>query len=181
LKSSNNPDLSGDLIQIGKVIGAHGIGGAVRVYSYTESADCFEPRKELVLIGPSGSQDRFGIMRSQAHKHVMRLMLEGVTTRNQAEALIGSDVFLAKKELPALEADTYYWSDVIGMAVHTVDGEYLGRIEQIIPTGANDVYVVKTPPDHALDEILLPAIATVVIDIDVEQRLMRVELPEGLV
>lgn len=111
----------------------------------------------------------------------MRLMLEGVTTREQAETLIGSDVFLDKNELPALEADTYYWSDVIGMAVRTVDGEYLGRVAQIIPTGANDVYVVKTPADHTVEEILLPAIATVVIDIDVERRLMRVELPEGLV
>jgi 16S rRNA processing protein RimM len=181
LKFSNNPDISCDLIQIGKIIGAHGIGGAVKVYSYAESADCFAPGRKLILIGPSGSRDRVGIARSQAHKHIMRLMLEGITTRNQAEVLIGSDVFLAKRELPALEADTYYWSDVIGMAVQTVDGEYLGRVEQIIPTGANDVYVVKTPTGHAVEEILLPAIAAVVIDIDVERRLMRVELPEGLV
>jgi len=181
LKSSNRANVPGGLIQIGKVIAAHGIGGAVKVYSYAESPDCFAPLKKLVLAGPSGSPVQYVILKSQAYKSVMRLTLEGVNTRIQAEALTGADVFLAKNDLPPLEPDAYYWSDLIGMAVHTVAGEYLGMLEQIIPTGANDVYVVKTPAESATGEILIPAIASVVIDIDVDQRLMRVELPEGLI
>lgn len=181
MKSSNSLNIPEDFVQIGKVIGAHGIAGAVKVYSYAESADCFAARKNLVLIGPSGSAVHYGIVKAQAYKNIMRLTLDGVATRDQAEALTGADVFLAKAELPALAPDTYYWSDVIGLSVHTVDGGYLGRIEQIIPTGANDVYVVKTPPEHAVREILIPAIDSVVLDINIEQGRMRVELPEGLV
>lgn len=118
---------------------------------------------------------------SQPHKKVMRLILDGVTTRDQAEALTGWQVFLARADLPPLASDTYYWTDIIGMAVYSIDGEYLGEIQEIIPTGANDVYVVKTPPTHPAGEILIPAIASVVIDIDVDEKSMRVELPEGLI
>ena len=181
MKSSNKKKVPGDLVQVGKVIGAHGIEGAVRVYSYAESPDCFAPEKQLVLIDRMGSAVRYAIVRSDKYKNIMRLQLEGVTSRDQAEALIESDVFLSKMDLPPLEPDTYYWSDIIGMEVHTVSGEYLGRVVQIIPTGANDVYVVETPADHAGDEILIPAIASVVIDIDVAGRCIKVELPEGLV
>ena len=179
LSSKNNvPD---DLVQVGKVIGAHGIDGGVRVYSYAESADCFATEKKLVLVDRTGSSERYVILGSNTHKKIVRLKLEGVNSREQAEALTESDVYLSKNDLPALEPDSYYWSDVIGMEVVTLSGEYLGKVVQIIPTGANDVYVVKTPPDHAAEEILIPAIESVVIDIDVAQNRMRVELPEGLV
>lgn len=181
MKSSNSSDDFGDLIQVGRIIGAHGIAGVVKVYSYAESAECFAPRKQLVLIDGDRAVRSYAILRSQAYKSVMRLTLDGVTTRNQAEELTGSDAFIAKKDLPPLEPDTYYWSDLLGMAVYTVAGEYLGRIEQIIPTGANDVYAVKTPEGVAAGEILIPAIESVVLDIDLEMRRMRVELPEGLV
>jgi 16S rRNA processing protein RimM len=181
LKSSSEKSVPGDLVQVGKVIGAHGMDGTVRVYSYAESVECFAPGKQLVLVDRMQSSLQHAIVRSDAYKKIMRLKLEGVNSRTQAEALIESAVFLSKTDLPPLEPDTFYWSDVIGMDVVTVAGEFLGRVVQIIPTGANDVYVIETPPDHASREILIPAIASVVIDIDVEQRRMRVELPEGLV
>jgi 16S rRNA processing protein RimM len=181
LKSSNNQKVPGDLVQVGKIIGAHGIDGAVKVYSYAESAECFAAGKKLLLFGRTGTT-AYDVLRSDAYKKIMRVRLEGVTTRDQAETLIESDVFLPRQDLPPLEPDTYYWSDVIGMEVTSASGEYLGRVVQIIPTGANDVYVIETPPGHAAgDEILIPAIASVVLDIDVPGKRMRVELPEGLV
>ncbi|MBI5062736.1 MAG: 16S rRNA processing protein RimM [Desulfatitalea sp.] len=181
MKSSNSSIAPGELVQIGKIIGAHGIGGAVRVYSYAESPECFARHSALVLMDAQGNVQPCEIVWSQAHKQVVRLALEGITHREQAEAMKGWGVFIAKKDLPPLEADTYYWSDLIGMAVYTTEGECLGQVEQIIPTGANDVYVVKTPPGHAVEEILLPAIESVIIEIDVPGRRMQVQLPEGLI
>jgi 16S rRNA processing protein RimM len=128
-----------------------------------------------------GGTQHLEVAWSQPHKQVVRLAFAGITQRDQAEAMAGWGVFIAKQDLPPLEADTYYWSDLIGMAVYTAEGEYLGAIEQIIPTGANDVYVVKTPAGHAVKEILLPAIASVILDIDVAGRRMQVQLPEGLI
>jgi len=78
--------------------------------------------------------------------------------------------------LPELGEDTHLWFDLIGMAVYTTEDKYLGRIESIIETGSNDVYVVQ---DHE-KEVLIPALESVVVDIDLEHKRMRVDLPEGL-
>ena len=76
-----------------------------------------------------------------------------------------------------MEEGTYYWVDLIGIGVFTTEKEYLGRIESIVETGSNDVYVVK----NGEREILIPALETVVLDIDLGKKQMQVDLPEGLV
>jgi 16S rRNA processing protein RimM len=91
--------------------------------------------------------------------------------------LIGAELFIARDELPELEEDSYFWFDLIGMAVYTTADEYLGRIESIIETGSNDVYVVQ---DHK-KEVLIPALESVVIAIDTKAKRMQVILPEGLI
>ena len=97
-------------------------------------------------------------------------------TRVQAEALIGSDIFIEKRRLPEPEEGSYFWFDLIGLDVFGVDQKYLGRLESIIQTGSNDVYVVKNEDT----EILIPALEAVVQKIDLKNRRMQVELPEGL-
>lgn len=176
----NSPALPDGFIEIGKVIGAHGIHGALRVYSYAESPDRFAAPGPIHLVDLEGRLVSCTVVWSQAHKQVVRLALTGIDTREAAAARTGWRVCMAKKDLPPLETETYYWSDLIGMAVHAVDGEFLGQVVQIIPTGANDVYVVETPAGHPVAEILVPAIGSVVVDIDVQRRCMRVNLPEGL-
>jgi 16S rRNA processing protein RimM len=110
------------------------------------------------------------------------LALKDITTRTQAEELVDCIVWISKKSLPPLnEEDTNYWFDLIGMAVFGQYNEYLGQITEIIETGANDVYVVKTPEDYPVKEILLPALTSVVIEVDTAGKRMRVELPEGLI
>jgi len=178
LSSPTAPD---DFIQIGKITGAHGIHGSVKVYSYAESPDRFAVQGKLVLIDPTGKTKLVVITWAQPHKRIVRLTLEGVQTRSEAESLTGWGVFIPKKDLPPLEPDTYYWSDLIGLTVVTTEGEHLGLVTQIIPTGANDIYVVQTPPEHPAGEILIPAISSVVIDIDIEQGRIQVVLPEGLI
>ena len=181
MKSSNNFVIPDDLIQIGTIIGAHGVGGAVKVYSYAESPDLFKTSGELTLIDQAGNLQLCQVLRASAHKHIVRLTLAGVATREQAEAIAKRAICIEKRKLPPLEPDTHYWIDLIGMSVYSLTGEYLGRIEEIIPTGANDVYVVKTPAGHPAKEILIPAIASVIQEVDVQNRCMRVALPEGLI
>ena len=180
MKSSNNFIVPDDLILIGKVVGAHGIRGAVKVLAYAESLECFTLQDSLILMDDAGCREQHRVLSVQAHKNTVRLGLMGKTTRDQAEALVGRAVLIPKTSLPPLEADTYYWADLIGMAVYSVGGEFLGQVQEIIPTGANDVYVVKAAQDQPVEEILVPAIASVVVEIDPEKRCMRVDLPEGL-
>lgn len=170
-----------DLIQIGKIVAAHGIRGVVKVYSYAESAQCYTDQEDLLLIDPSGSERRCTVLWAKPHKNSLRLALKDVVTRTESEALVGCTIWIPRKRLPPLEEDTYYWVDLIGMAVYGAGGEYLGRLADIIETGANDVYVVKTPEGCPVPEILLPAIASVVIEVDIPGKRMEVALPEGLI
>ena len=70
--------------------------------------------------------------------------------------------------------------DLIGLSVYTIDGDCLGRIDSIIPTGSNDVYVVKNMVDGKENEVLIPALESVVVEVDLNREIMRVDLPEGL-
>jgi 16S rRNA processing protein RimM len=180
LKSSNSPKVPDDYFHIGKVIGVHGIRGALKVYSYAESSAYYAPGSVLVLMDEAGDLKTYTITGSGPHKKIWRLTLADVATRNQAEGLIGRTVLVHRADLPDLEEDTYYWADLLGMAVYNNSGDYLGRVRHIIPTGANDVYVVGTDTGEGAAEILVPAIESVVLDIDIDQHRMRVELPEGL-
>ena len=178
MKSSNNAQA---LIEIGKIVGAHGIHGVVKVYSYADSVASFTQYGPVTIVDPRGEQTQYAIVWAKPHKKIIRVCLEGITTRNGAEDLAGHRICISKDQLPALDDDTFYWADIIGMDVFTVDADYLGTVVQIIPTGANDVYVVRPPKDFPADEILIPSIESVVRDIDVTNKRIQVEMPDGLI
>lgn len=165
------------MLLIGKIVGAHGVKGNCKIRSYAESLSVFQPGSTIRLITSSGREDAYEVNWIKPHSKVDLLSLKGVETRHQAETLIGSELFIEMEQSPELDDGSYYWYDLIGMDVFTTDGAYLGRLERIIQTGSNDVYVVKKD----IDEILIPALASVVHDIDLKNKRMQVELPEGLV
>ena len=165
-----------DLVLIGKIVGAHGLKGTSKIQSYAESLEIFKPGTVLLVSSPDGSENRHEIDWIKPHSRGALLTLKEITGCDQAKSLIGSELYIEKAELPKLEPGAYYWFDLVGVSVYTSDDRYIGRIASIIETGANDVYVVK----DAEREILVPALESVVRSIDIESKIMRVELPEGL-
>jgi 16S rRNA processing protein RimM len=172
----NSSSAKKGLILIGKIVGAHGVKGNCKIRSYAESLTVFQPGSEILIATSSGLKNVYEINWAKPHSKVDLLSLKGVTTRIQAQALIGSELFIEKAQLPELDDESYYWYDLIGLEVFTTDNHYLGRLDSILQTGSNDVYVVK----KGEDEILIPALESVVHAIDLEKKRMRVELPEGL-
>ncbi|MCG6910078.1 MAG: ribosome maturation factor RimM [Deltaproteobacteria bacterium] len=166
-------------LALGRILGAHGVKGAVKVSSYAESASSFKPGG-AVYIDVGGGSKTFVVEWVRPHHKTLLLALEGITTRSQAEELKGLYLFVVRESLENLEEGEYYWSDIIGISVYTVENEYLGRVASIMQTGSNDVYVVKNEIDGEPEEILVPALEWVVREIDVKRKLMRVDLPEGL-
>jgi len=164
-------------VLIGEIIGTHGIKGINKFRSYAESLEVFEPGRSILVRESSGRETNREINWVQRHRQTPLLWFEEINSRSQAEVLIGAALFIPKAELPQLENGSFYWCDLIGIAVYTADAEYLGRIESIIETGSNDVYVVK---NHKR-EILIPALESVVSNVDLEQKRMQVDLPEGLI
>jgi 16S rRNA processing protein RimM len=170
---------NGDIL-IGKIIGAHGTNGTSRVYSFAESIDIFKAGRTIGIRSPDGQHASFEISWVKPHKRILLLALKGVTDRNQAEALIGSELLIEKASLPKLKDGDYYWFEIIGLSVFNLDDEFLGHVTSILPTGSNDVYVVQNVTTKNREEILIPALESVVVEINIDQKLMRVNLPEGL-
>lgn len=167
-------------IIIGKIVGAHGIKGNLKIHSYAESLSAFQAGASFLVKHVSGWEKTYRIKWAQPHSKGILLAFEQVDTRDLAEALIGSELMIAKSQLPELEAGTYYWSDLIGLSVFSKDDVYIGCLTAILPTGSNDVYVVENTGPGGRHEILIPALQSVVLDIDLEKRVMHVDLPEGL-
>ncbi len=168
------------VIPIGKIVGAHSLNGTSRVYSYAESLSVFKPNSDIILRSRDGQEKTYEINWVKAHTRGVLMALKGVSDRTQAEKLIGCELLIERASLPEPEDGTYYWFDLIGLSVFTTEDKLLGRIESIITTGSNDVYVVRPPDGDEQDEVLIPAVESVVIDIDLARRKMQVDMPEGL-
>jgi 16S rRNA processing protein RimM len=173
---SRTPPDPGALIGLGQVAGAHGIKGAVKVRADAEAAttdpEVFAAMGEVWVGGR-----RYRVLEAVSHKNQVRLWLEGVQTRSQAEELAGLQVLGDRRRFPALPDGEYYWFQVLGLpVVKAADGEQLGHLDHIIPTPGHDVYVVR----QGEREILLPAVEDVIVEINLAEGIIKVVPPEGL-
>ena len=167
------------VVLIGKIVGVHGLYGTSKVISFAECVSIFTPDSSIILRQPEGQARPYVIKWAKEHTRCVLLALEGITSREQAEHLVGCELLIPKSRLPEPEEGTYYWFDLIGLWVYTAEGRFLGRLESIIPTGGNDVYLVR-PDTESGQEVLIPAIESVVKEVDLKRKVMRVILPEDL-
>ena len=110
------------------------------------------------------------------HLGGLLLMLEGCDNRDAAETMRGQEVVIPMLEQQVLETHEYYVDDLLGLSVCDEQGEYLGELMQVLPTGANDVYRVV----NGEEELLLPAITTVIRSVDIGNGEVVVRLLPGL-
>lgn len=167
-------------LAIGQVVGVHGVRGELKVEPLTDDPQRFG-QMDQVFIGPDGEDAvSWPVSGYRLHKGRILLKLGGLEDRTPAEAFRGLLVQIPIEEPAPLEEDEYYEHEIVGLEVWTRAGEYLGRIEEILYTGANEVYVVR---DAKVDrgEILIPAIGDVVLAVDLEAGRMEIDLMEGLV
>jgi 16S rRNA processing protein RimM len=162
---------------VGEVIGAHGLEGELKVELTTDDPLRFR-RLECLFVGRDGEEP---VLRSFAgfrlHKGRALIRLEGCNDRTAADLLRGTLLQIPREEAIPLQEGEYFEHQILGLAVWTADGEHLGRVTEIIYTGANDVYVIRGPQGR---EILIPAIGGVVLGVDLEAGTLTVALPEGL-
>jgi 16S rRNA processing protein RimM len=150
----------------------HGIRGELRIDLLTDSPDRFAEGNSVWILGAPRA-----ILGARPYRMMMAIIeIAGVETRNDAEALRGALLEVPESELADLHEDEYYRFEIVGLDVFDGAGRALGKIERIIDTGANDVYAVVNDEG----ELLLPAIDSVVREVDVEGGRMVVELLEGL-
>jgi 16S rRNA processing protein RimM len=174
---------SPETLAVAVIVGAHGIRGWVRVHLHDPKSRALRPGLRVTLHGPQGERpSKVLAVDPVPGKPLARVHLDGVTDRDQAEALRGSELWLARKDLPPLAADEFYLADLIGLAVERVrpDGRVqpLGTVIALTSNGAQDLLEVEyQPPGRRSDTWLLPVLPQFLAEI--EGRL-RVELPIGM-
>ncbi|HIJ61567.1 MAG TPA: 16S rRNA processing protein RimM [Rhodospirillaceae bacterium] len=129
---------------VGVVIGAHGIKGAVRIKSFTDQA------ADVAAYGPV--EDEAGQRRFLLHPQgavakggTVTARIDGVDSRDQAEALKGTRLFVRREALPATAEDEFYYSDLVGLTAVAVDGQELGTVKGVFDFGGGDVIEISGP------------------------------------
>ena len=170
--SSGGPDsaLQGtERVVVGRVRGVRGLKGELHVEPLTDSPTRFSPGSVLLV-----DDAPFRVERSRPGKAGLVVKLDSVNDRNAAEAMRGSLFTVSADAVAPLSGPSYYHFQIIDMEVRTDDGEPLGRVQEILLTGSNDVYLVR---DEKGSETLIPSLSDVVLDVDLQRNRMTVRMP----
>ncbi len=165
-----------ELLQVGAIIKTHGIRGEVKVYPLTDDVNRFKTLKEVVLE-PESDNITLEIEGVKFQKNLVILKFKGYDNINDIEMHVKKGIFVTRDNAVELEEDEYFVADLIGLNVVTDDGEDFGVIKDVLHTGANDVYVI----DHDNKDVLVPAIKECILDVSIDDNVMKIHLMKGLV
>lgn len=165
-----------DLLQVGVITTTHGVRGEVKVFPTTDDATRFKKLKQVIL-DTGKEQLELEVAGVKFFKNLVILKFRGIDNINDIEMYKGKSLYVTREHAVKLEENEYFIADLIGLAVTTDEGEDLGRLVDVLQTGANDIYVVKK---DGQPEILIPAIKDCILNVDVEAGNMQVHLLDGL-
>ena len=132
-----------DLFPIGRVVKPHGVRGKIKINYFGEDLSQFHLYRTVFIEDPMGRLMPYEILEATPQPPRLILQLKDIQTLEEAQPLVGKEIFIRKGSLPDLPEGEYYWFEILGMEVETEEGKRIGRIKEILPTGANDVYVVQ--------------------------------------
>jgi 16S rRNA processing protein RimM len=164
-------------IVVGRILSSWGVRGQIKVEPLTDDIKRFDKLKK-VFIGADDLPARYDVESVLYLKNAfVVLKLKNIDSPEQAEKFRGVYLKISREDAVKLPEGRYFICDIVGLHVFTESGEFLGKIVDVLPTGANDVYVVN---GKAGNQILIPAIKEVVKQIDLENNKMIVRLMEGM-
>lgn len=166
-----------EYLSIGQIVSTHGIKGEVKIYPLTDDINRFKRLKDI-YIEFNNEHKKYNVSASKLLKNMAVLKLEGIDTVEQALSLRDKYVQVHRDKAVKLSKDSFFVADLLEMDVFEENHNLLGKLKDVMRTGSNDVYVIQTVEGT---EILIPALKTVVKQIDVENKKIIVNLPEGLI
>jgi 16S rRNA processing protein RimM len=165
--------MSEDIV-IGKIIAPIGVKGEVKAICLTDFPERFE-KGNKVSLNISGEPKRTLLIEtSREHKDGFVIKLEGINSREEADILRNTELVIGKNEVGKLPDDSFYIFDLIGLDVVTDEGRNVGKIVDVIHTGANDVYYTDK-------KVCIPALKQVVLEIDITGKKMLIHPMPGLI
>lgn len=166
-----------DYLRVGVISSTHGIHGEVKVFPTTDDINRFKQLKQ-VFLDTGKEQIELEVEGVKFFKQQAILKFKGFDNINDIEKYKGKDLLVTRENAVKLKSDEYFIFDIIGSKVITDEDIELGELSEVMTTGANDVYIVKTKEGK---EILLPSIKECILDVDVENKIIKVHVLPGLV
>lgn len=160
--------------RIGQMVNTHGLRGDMKIYSLTDYPERFE---EIEYIFFEEEDCKYYIDRVKYHKQMPIIKIKGIDTIEQAEKFRGKTLYIDEQNVRELEEDEYMISDLIGMEAFLEDGTVLGKVENVLPYTANDIYVVRSDDGK---EYMIPALKIFVPVLDIKNKKMIIKAMEGL-
>ena len=167
---------SQDLIKIGRIVGTHGYKGTVKVEPLTDFPQRFKNLKQ-VKLSQGNNVCELSVENCSMHQGRLLMKFAGIDTIDEASKYRNAFLNIAADELYPLPDGYYYHFQLIGMKVYDMEIGYIGQLIDILETGANDVYVVKS---DSYGEVLIPAVKEVIMEVDLDQQTIGVKLLPGL-
>ncbi len=166
-----------DLLEVGVVIGTHGLRGDLKIRPLPTGELALPGARTVYLRDRDGVLNRYRTLRTSPHKQNILLRLAGRETLAAVAELIGARVLMQQSELPELGDDQYFWSDLEGQTVIDRTLGEIGRVVGMFTTPAHDILEVDGPTG----EVLIPAVSPFLVEHDPDRGVLHVDLPEGLV
>lgn len=166
-----------DLFQVGIITSTHGVKGEVKVYPTTDDVKRFKKLKDIIL--DTGKEHVALELESvKFFKQMVILKFKGIDSLNDVEKFRQKSLYVTRANAVRLRKDEYFIADLIGLKVIDEGNKELGTLEDVMVTGANDVYVISLLNGK---ELLLPAIKQCILNVDMENQCMQVHVLDGLI
>jgi len=171
-----------DVLKVGVITSTHGVRGEVKVFPTTDDVNRFKKLKN-VMLDTGKEMQKMEIAGVKFFKNMVILKFKGIDNVDDVQKYRQKDLYVARKDAVKLYKDEYFIADLIGIDVFEEDGRKVGVLKEVMPTGANDVYVVELCEDFADNgqkEVLIPAIKQCILNVNPEENKMTVHLLDGL-
>ena len=165
-----------EVLQVGVITTVHGVRGEVKVFPTTDDVNRFKKLKEVIL-DTGREKITLEIEGVKFFKQMVILKFKGIDTLDDVAKYRQAGLYVTRSNAVKLDRDEYFIADLIGVEVYDESDQLIGVLEDVIATGANDVYTIRMTDGR---ELLLPAIKQCVLDVDVQGRRMKVHVLEGL-
>lgn len=162
------------LIKLGRIVGAAGLRGWLKVQSYTDPPEGLLRHKHWELRGADGRSEAVEVAETDSRGGTLRVRLAGITDRTAAEAVRGRDIEVARSALPPTAEREHYREDLIGLVVRDRSGQELGRVSHFLDAPADVLMVVK-----GAQELWIPAVPRHLVRVDLERGEIEVDWLAG--
>ena len=169
--------MSDEFITIAKVVSTQGNKGEVNIFPLTDLANRFK-NLTTVFLRNNNSQTTLNVEKIRIKENTVVLKFKNIENIKEAKMIVGSFLEVERKNAVKLPKDTYFIFEIIGLEVYAENNIFLGKVENVISTGSNEVYIVKGKNKK---ELFIPAIQEVVKNVNLEKKRINIKMVDGLI